>query len=108
MRRALLVLLCLAPWWAQAADLLEPEKAFRFSARVLDDQAIEVHFTIADGYYLYRERFKFAADGNPSIRLGAPDLPRGIRTRTSSSARRRRIASRWRSAFRWKVPAASS
>ena len=58
-----------------ADDLLEPEKAFRFSARALDD-AVEVQFAIADGYYLYRERFKFAAEG---ARLGAPELPQGIK-----------------------------
>ncbi len=58
-------------------NLLEPEKAFRFSARALDASTIEVHFAIADGYYLYRDRFKFAAAGD--ARLGAPDLPRGLR-----------------------------
>jgi thiol:disulfide interchange protein DsbD len=78
LKRLVLLLLCLLPAWATAQDLLEPEKAFQFSARALEDQAIEVHFTIANGYYLYRERFKFAAEGNPSIKLGAPDLPRGI------------------------------
>jgi thiol:disulfide interchange protein DsbD len=59
-------------------NLLEPEKAFRFSARAADE-AIEVSFAIADGYYLYRERFRFSAEGNPSVRLGAAELPRGIR-----------------------------
>lgn len=78
MKRFVLLLLALLPVWASAADLLEPEKAFRFSARVLDDQAIEVHFAIADGYYLYRERLKISAEGNPAVRLGAPELPRGI------------------------------
>ncbi|HUQ76459.1 MAG TPA: protein-disulfide reductase DsbD [Burkholderiales bacterium] len=76
--RVLCLIACLLAASASAADLLEPEKAFRFSARLVDDQAIEVHFAIADGYYLYRERFKFSADGNPAIRLGAPELPRGI------------------------------
>jgi len=78
LRRFLLLLLGFVCVGAGAADLLEPEKAFQFSARVLDEQAIEVHFAIADGYYLYRERFKFAAEGNPSIKLGAAELPRGI------------------------------
>jgi len=78
LKRFLLLVFTLLPIWASAADLLEPEKAFRFSARVLEDQAIEVHFAIANGYYLYRERFKFAAEGNPAVRLGAPELPRGI------------------------------
>jgi thioredoxin:protein disulfide reductase len=55
-------------------NLLEPEKAFRFSARALDANSIEVHFDIADGYYMYRERFRFAAQG---VQLGAPEFPRG-------------------------------
>src|SRR4051794_8548672 len=55
-------------------DLLEPEKAFRFSARALDPTSIEGRFDIAPGYYLYRERFRFGADG---ARLGAPEFPHG-------------------------------
>jgi thiol:disulfide interchange protein DsbD len=58
-------------------NLLEPEKAFQFSARSLDARTVEVRFVIADGYYLYRERLRFSAEGNPSVKLGAPDLPRG-------------------------------
>jgi thiol:disulfide interchange protein DsbD len=87
LKRIVLVLLSLAlaaPAAAQlklgggADNLLEPEKAFRFSARVLDASSVEVTFAIADGYYMYRERFKFAADGNPAVRLGAPEFPRGL------------------------------
>ena len=44
---------------AQDADLLEPEVAFRFSARQLDPKTIEVRFAIADGYYMYRNKFRF-------------------------------------------------
>jgi thiol:disulfide interchange protein DsbD len=61
-----------------ADNLLEPEKAFRFSARALDASTLEVSFAIANGYYMYRERFKFAAEGNPGVRLGTPEFPRGI------------------------------
>jgi thiol:disulfide interchange protein DsbD len=81
----LVALLLCAPAAAQLKlggntdNLLEPEKAFRFSARALDASTIEVHFAIADGYYLYRERFRFSAEGNPAVRLGTPQLPRGIR-----------------------------
>src|SRR5688572_31985129 len=28
---------------------------------------------------MYRERFQFAAEGNPRVTLGAPDLPRGVK-----------------------------
>jgi len=73
--------LVVAFWLALAAlpapaapELLEPEKAFRFSARVLEGNAVEVQFAIADGYYMYRERFAFAA-GN--ARLGKPEFPAG-------------------------------
>ena len=68
-RAARLVLLVLS-WLLLAAgparattDFLEPEKAFQFSARALDAKSVEVRFSIAPGYYLYREQFKFAAAG---------------------------------------------
>jgi thioredoxin:protein disulfide reductase len=88
LRRALVVLLALtlaAPAAAQwklfgaSSELLEPEKAFQFSARTLDGGMLEVRFAIANGYYMYRERFQFAAEGDPAVRLGPPQLPRGIR-----------------------------
>ena len=78
MKRLVTFILGLLPLLGLAADLLEPEKAFRFSARVIDAGAVEVHFAIADGYYLYRERFRFAAEGNPAVRLGTPEFPKGI------------------------------
>ena len=83
MKRILVAFLWLAlaaPAFAQlfkkADELLEPEKAFRFSARALDG-AIEVKFVIADGYYMYRDKFRFSAQGNPSVQLGTPQMPRG-------------------------------
>jgi thiol:disulfide interchange protein DsbD len=67
---------------AQAAnpnDLLEPEKAFRISTRALDANTVEVNFAIADGYYMYRERFKFAVAPGSQAKLGAPQFPAGVR-----------------------------
>jgi len=61
---------------AVAQDLLEPEKAFQFSARLLDAGQVEVHYAIAPGYYLYREKFKFAADP-PAVSIDATQLPPG-------------------------------
>jgi thiol:disulfide interchange protein len=50
--------------WFGQDDLLEPEKAFQISTRPLDERTVEVRFRIADGYYMYRDRFKFeTADG---------------------------------------------
>lgn len=57
-----------------ADDFLEPEKAFQFSAKMVDAKTAEVTYTIADGYYMYRERFAFKADG---AALGTPAIPPG-------------------------------
>jgi thiol:disulfide interchange protein DsbD len=62
-----------------AAELLEPEKAFAMSARALDARTAEVSFAIADGYYMYRERFKFVLEDGAQAKLGAPQLPKGER-----------------------------
>jgi thiol:disulfide interchange protein DsbD len=77
-RFAFLLLLLLLPMAARAAgadDLLEPEKAYRFSARMVDGPAVEVNFAIAPGYYLYRDRLRFAVEGNSRVQLGAPEFP---------------------------------
>ena len=60
-------------------DLLEPEKAFRMSTRALDARTVEVTFAIAEGYYMYRERFRFAADQGSGAKLGTPQFPPGTR-----------------------------
>ena len=78
-QRLLLLLLVFAghAFWQPALaadDFLDPDKAFQFSARPLDAKTIEVTFDIAPGYYLYRDQFKFAAQG---ATLGAPVIPPG-------------------------------
>ncbi|HUF21179.1 MAG TPA: protein-disulfide reductase DsbD domain-containing protein [Burkholderiales bacterium] len=59
-----------------ADDLLEPEKAFRVSTRGLDDRTVEVRFEIADGYYMYRDRFKFETAAGKV--LADAELPAGV------------------------------
>jgi thiol:disulfide interchange protein DsbD len=79
MLRLLTVLLMLLASPAGAAnpnDLLEPDQAFRFSARVVAPDAIEVVYQVAPGYYLYRDKIKFAAQP-ATVELGAPELPPG-------------------------------
>ena len=41
---------------------LPPDKALRFSARALNPETIETRFTIAEGYYLYRDRIRFTVE----------------------------------------------
>ncbi|KQZ27750.1 protein-disulfide reductase DsbD [Duganella sp. Root1480D1] len=55
-------------------EFLDPQVAFKFSAKVVEGKAIAVTYEIADGYYMYRERFKFVADG---ATLGEPQIPPG-------------------------------
>ena len=62
------------------AKLLPPEQAFRFSARAVDSKTIEARFDVADGYYLYRDKLRFAAVGGSPL-LGAAALPAGKRKR---------------------------
>jgi thiol:disulfide interchange protein DsbD len=57
-----------------ADDYLEPDAAFKFSARMQDAGTVAITYEIADGYYMYRERFKFSADG---ATLGNPSFPAG-------------------------------
>jgi len=57
-------------------DFLDPAIAFRFEARMLDPQTAEVSYAIADGYYMYRERFAFKANGS-SVTLGVAQIPPG-------------------------------
>lgn len=70
----LLCLCCLLPRLALAEDYLDPEKAFLFSAKMRDAKTVLVTYTIADGYYMYRDKFKFRATG---ATLGEAKIPHG-------------------------------
>ena len=73
-----IALLCFAPFIhaVDEADLLEPEKAFAFSAKALDNNTLEVRYQIAKGYYLYRDKFKFEVEPKDAT-LGAAQIPPG-------------------------------
>ena len=76
MMRALLFLLAFLASLVHAEEFLDPAVAFKPSARALDGQTIEIVFDIAKGYYLYRDKFRFAVDGD-SVTLGTPVFPKG-------------------------------
>lgn len=59
---------------AHAEDFLDPEVAFKFSARALDADTLEARWQIADGYYMYRDKFRFEVAGGT---LAAPKFPAG-------------------------------
>lgn len=70
---------------AGSDDPLEPDQAFRPSARLVAGDAmagpgrhgIDIEYRIAPGYYLYRSRLKFELSP-PTLLVGAPELPAGI------------------------------
>ena len=61
---------------AHAEEFLDPAVAFKPSVKALDGQTLEVSFQIAKGYYLYRDKFRFAVEGEAAT-LGAPSYPKG-------------------------------
>jgi thiol:disulfide interchange protein DsbD len=76
MMRHLLILLTFVFSLAHAEEFLDPMIAFKPTARALDGQTVEVTYEIAKGYYLYRDKFKFAVDGEVTT-LGTPQIPKG-------------------------------
>ncbi|MCA3781262.1 MAG: protein-disulfide reductase DsbD [Burkholderia sp.] len=58
-----------------ADDFLDPSVAFKFSASESPGQ-VDVRFKIANGYYMYRERFVFAVKSGQAT-LGEPQFPAG-------------------------------
>jgi len=62
--------------FAQEEDLLEPNQAFALTVTAVDADTIQARWDIAEGYYLYRSKFKFKSD-TPGITLGEPQFPAG-------------------------------
>ena len=53
---------------ASADDLLPPEQAFAVSARFRNAKTIELNYKIADGYYMYRKRFRGTSE-SPQFKI---------------------------------------
>lgn len=58
-------------------QFLPPEQVFILSAEVVNANQLALTWNIADGYYLYRDKFKFTLKETPGITLGEPNLPKG-------------------------------
>ena len=58
-------------------DFVDVDVAFKVSAEATAADRIEVDFVVLKGYYLYRNKMKFAVDAGQPAALGAPDLPTG-------------------------------
>ena len=71
---AAMVLAFLCPPSNAADAYLDPEAAFHLSVVLKDAKTVAVTYAIADGYYMYRERFQFQAE---NAALGTPVFPNG-------------------------------
>lgn len=55
-------------------ELLQPDDAFRVSARRVEARVVELEYIIAPGYHLYRDRFSFKTD-NSAVTVAGFELP---------------------------------
>jgi len=76
MLRFVFLLFCLFSSLTRADDFLDPAIAFRTSVHAVDAGTVEVRFAIADGYYLYRDKFRFTTE-DTTTSLGTPQFPAG-------------------------------
>lgn len=61
---------------AQSQGFLPPDKAFAFSAKTVDAQTVRLHWDIAPGYHLYKDRIAVQTD-TPNVDWKALQLPPG-------------------------------
>jgi thioredoxin:protein disulfide reductase len=82
MSRFKIIVFWLLPLFVQSAYALEsdallpPEQVFQATAKAVAPDQIEVNWTIAKGYSLYRKNMRFEAK-SPGITLGDPTFPAG-------------------------------
>ena len=74
MKLMILVATMVAGPLCAAQEFLDPEQAFKLTARLAGERKVELSFEVAPGYYLYHEPFRFSAIGAV---LGTPMLPPG-------------------------------
>ena len=60
-----------------ADEFLDPDVAFVLSAAAAGPDAIEARWDIAEGYYLYRDKFRFRPPDGSGASLGEAGFPKG-------------------------------
>jgi thiol:disulfide interchange protein DsbD len=58
-------------------ELLPPDQAFAFNAEAKDGQTLQLHWEIAEGYYLYRNKLKLSLENSPGVSITSFSTPRG-------------------------------
>ncbi len=59
-------------------EFLHPDVAYVLSAGAQDGNTVAVRWAIADGYYLYRDKFKFALSEATGVELESIAIPQGV------------------------------
>ncbi len=73
----LFLVLCLRVSTVVAAEFLDPEQAFRITAELNSARTVALHWEIAKGYKLYRDKVTVGVESGKA-ELKAPLLPKGI------------------------------
>lgn len=61
---------------AHAEEPLMPDQAFKFNAEVINDTTLRGTWTIAEGYYLYKDKISFES-GTPGVAINKVTMPKG-------------------------------
>lgn len=75
-RRLVCFLLCVLCVPLLAKEFLAPDVAFQLKARMASPDVLMIRYDIKPGYYMYRERFEFEAEG-AQFNFDRIDLPPG-------------------------------
>ncbi|MBK1694827.1 thiol:disulfide interchange protein [Chromatium weissei] len=67
-------MLAIAAPSAAQHEFLPPDQAFQLSATAISAEQVQINWRIADGYYLYRDKFQFQSP-MPDVTIGAPAFP---------------------------------
>ena len=62
----------------QEVEFLPVEQAYQVASEFTDNNTLQLNWNIADGYYLYRHKFKFTLIENGNSQPLSPLLPEGI------------------------------
>ncbi|NTW51607.1 MAG: protein-disulfide reductase DsbD [Chlorobiaceae bacterium] len=71
------LVLCMSSVSSFAGEFLDPEQAFKVSAKLTGNNSIAVNWQIAKGYKLYRDQIKVGVESG-NAKLKAPVMPAGI------------------------------
>jgi thiol:disulfide interchange protein DsbD len=58
-------------------EILKPDRAFQLTAKITDANTLTASWEIVDGYYLYRDKFKFTVKDPPGVDANSVSMPKG-------------------------------